>query len=77
MDATSAGSECDPDRILVALDRLGVDYVLVGGVAARVDGAQRATADIDCVPATDQENLGREAAALKELRARLRVGGND
>ncbi|MDA2988002.1 MAG: hypothetical protein O2815_02880 [Actinomycetota bacterium] len=65
----------DPDRILEILDRHGVDYVLVGGVAARVYGAERATADIDCVPATDEENLQRLADALVELDARLRVGG--
>ena len=75
MDAVSPGSEFDPDRILMALDRHGVEYVLVGGVAARVHGAQRATADIDCVPATGEENLGRLAAALDELGARLRVAG--
>jgi hypothetical protein len=65
----------DPDRILEALDRHGVDYVLVGGVAARAYGASRSTADIDCVPDTGRENLDRLAATLRELAARLRVGG--
>jgi len=75
MDADSSDPAFDPDRILETLDRHGVDYVLVGGVAARVHGAERATADIDCVPATDEENLRRLADALVELGARLRVGG--
>jgi hypothetical protein len=75
MGAVASNSEFDPDRILRVLDRHRVDYVLVGGVAARVHGAQRATADIDCVPATTHENFGRLAAALVELGARLRVGG--
>ena len=75
MDAASLSSAFDPDRILEVLDRHGVEYVLVGGVAARVHGAGRATADIDCVPATDEENLQRLADALDELGARLRVGG--
>lgn len=57
MDTASSNSAFDPDRILEILDRHGVDYVLVGGVAARVHGAERVTADIDCVPATDEENL--------------------
>ena len=75
MDAASSEFTFDPDRILESLDRHGVDYVLVGGVAARVHGAGRATADIDCVPATDEENLKRLADALTDLGARLRVGG--
>jgi len=75
MGAVASSSEFDPDRILMVLDRHRVEYVLVGGVAARVHGAQRATADIDCVPATSNENFERLAAALVELGARLRVGG--
>ena len=75
MDTASSNSAFDPDRILEILDRHGVDYVLVGGVAARVHGAERVTADIDCVPAADEENLRRLADALVELGARLRVGG--
>lgn len=65
----------DPDRILAALDAHRVDYLLVGGLAARAYGAERRTADVDCVPSTTLENLERVAAALRELGARLRVGG--
>lgn len=68
MDAVASSSRFDPDRILTVLDHHGVDYVLVGGVAGRVHGAQRATADIDCVAATTQESLERLALALVELR---------
>lgn len=75
MDAGSSNSTFDPDRIPEVLDRHGVDYVLVGGVAARVHGAGRATVDIDCVPATDEENLQRLAGALAELGSCLRAGG--
>ena len=75
MDPTLSDSTFDPDCILNALNRHRVDYVLVGGVAARVHGAGRATADIDCVPATDEDNLQRLADALTDLGARLRVGG--
>lgn len=75
MGGLASSPQFDPDRILRVLDRHRVDYVLVGGVAARVHGAQRATADIDCVPATTKENLDRLAAVLVELGARLRVGG--
>ena len=65
----------DPDRILAILDAHRLEYLLVGGLAARAYGAERRTADVDCVPSTTMENLERVAAALRELGARLRVGG--
>lgn len=75
MEDEPAQPTFDPDRILSALDRHEVEYVLVGGMAARAHGATRATADIDCVPNTDIDNLDRLANALVELGARLRVAG--
>lgn len=71
----ASGGAFDPDRILAALDRHGVDYVLVGGVAARAHGASRTTSDIDCVPSTEAANLERLADVLRSLDARLRVAG--
>ncbi len=70
-----SGGIFDPDRILAELDRHGVDYVVVGGVAARAHGASRTTSDIDCVPSTEAANLERLAGALRSLGARLRVAG--
>lgn len=67
--------ELDIDRILGTLDRHGVDYLIVGGIAATIHGATRQTTDFDCMPARDASNLRRLAAALTELNARLRVGG--
>lgn len=61
----------DPERILASLDRHGVEYLL----GAQAHGAARQTFDIDVVPATTEENWSRLASALKELDARLRVGG--
>ena len=65
----------DLARILDVLDRHQVDYLLVGGVSANAYGALRRTADFDCLPALDRDNLRRVAAALRELGARLRVEG--
>lgn len=65
----------DPGRILTTLERHGVEYVLVGGLGARAHGALRPTSDIDCVPDGTVDNLDRLAAAMRELGARLRVGG--
>ena len=50
-----------------------VEFVVIGGVAARLHGTGYATLDIDVCPATTEENLQRLAAALKALGARLRV----
>jgi hypothetical protein len=52
-----------------------VDYILVGGVAARAHGAERVTYDVDCVPEPSRTNLDRLAGAMRELHARLRVEG--
>jgi hypothetical protein len=65
--------EPDPLEILGALERHRVRYVLIGAAAARVAGAPVVTEDIDITPATDRSNLDRLAAALRELRARLRT----
>jgi hypothetical protein len=40
---------------------------------ARIAGAPVVTEDVDVTPATDKANLERLAAALRELRARLRT----
>jgi len=65
----------DPERILAALERHGVDYVMVGGFASQLHGARRQTYDIDFVPAATEANDDRLASALRELDARLRVAG--
>jgi hypothetical protein len=65
-------SEPDPLKILGALERHRVRFILIGAAAARIAGAPVVTEDIDVTPATDKANLERLAAALKELRARLR-----
>ena len=56
--------------LLDALARHGVDYVLVGGMAARVYGASRQTADLDILARDMDDNMDRLAAALNELGAR-------
>ena len=58
-----------------ALERHGVEYVVVGGIAAQAYGAQRPTKDFDCLINRTAENLENVAAALRDLNARLRVHG--
>lgn len=57
------------------LDKHGVEYLIVGGVAARAYGASRETKDIDCLVRRTRANLDRLAAAMRDLHARLRVDG--
>ena len=59
--------------ILEVLERHRVQYVVIGGYAAVLHGAQRPTEDIDVVPATTHESLTRLAEALRELGARVRT----
>jgi len=63
----------DPVRILEVLHQHGVEFVLVGGLAAVAHGSSLATADVDITPNRRTANLERLAAALRELDARLRV----
>ncbi len=65
----------DLQRIFDALALHNVEYLLVGGIAARAYGARRPTFDVDCVPEPSRQNFDRLAAALRHLHARLRVEG--
>lgn len=61
----------DPGRLITTLARHQVRYILVGAIAARLQGFPRLTADADITPARDDGNLSRLAGALKELDARV------
>lgn len=65
----------DVPRLVRVLEDHGVEYLLVGGVAAIAHGATRATKDFDCLARRTSENLQRLAAAMRELGARLHVEG--
>jgi hypothetical protein len=67
--------EFQPQEILAALDRHGVRYVLIGGLAAVLHGSAHVTTDVDVVPEEAIHNLERLSAVLKELGARIRVAG--
>jgi hypothetical protein len=67
------GPGLDLARLIEALNRHGVEYLLCGGAAATAYGAKRPSEDADCVVRRDRANLDRLASALRELNARLRV----
>lgn len=62
----------DFEGLLRALVGGGVDFILVGGVAARALGSARLTHDLDVVYARTGENIGRLVRALEPLSPYLR-----
>ena len=64
--------ELDPGTIVRVLNKQGVRYVVIGGLAAEIhDLPVPATVDIDITPARDHTNLERLARAFDELDAGL------
>lgn len=61
------------EDLFACLDRHGVAYVLIGGLAAVLHGSPLPTLDADICPAADPDNLQRLAAALEDLDARIRT----
>ncbi len=62
-------------RILQLFESHGVEYVVVGGVAAVLQGAPVTTFDIDALVKIDDTNADRPLGALQELDARYREHG--
>lgn len=62
-----------PEEILRALERHGVRYVLIGGLAATLHGSPLRTGDADICPARDLDNLERLGLALGSMQARIRA----
>jgi len=60
-------------RVLSALERYRVEYVLLGGAAMAVHGFPRMTRDIDCLFPRDKANNARLVKALAYLGKRLRL----
>jgi len=59
----------DPEAILEALAGHGVDFVIIGGLAAVAHGSRRMTRDIDVVVSPDDDNLARLERVLRDLGA--------
>jgi Nucleotidyl transferase AbiEii toxin, Type IV TA system len=70
--AGPARAELDVARILRALTARGVDFVVIGGIAAVLHGSARNTFDLDICFATDPANLDALGEVLVALGARLR-----
>jgi hypothetical protein len=59
-------------RLLAALDEGGVEFVVIGGMAATVHGSAHVTVDLDIVYRRTADNIARLAAALAPLTPYLR-----
>ncbi len=77
MAAERSPAPLDAERILEQLARHGVDFVLVGGMAAQTHGNTRMTNDVDLIPEPDPRNLARLARALRALDARVLNPGHE
>ncbi len=65
--------DLDPEPILSALVEHGVEFVVIGGLAAAAHGSIIPTYDVDIVPRSTQDNLTHLSAALRQLGARIRT----
>jgi predicted nucleotidyltransferase len=68
----AAWPELHLGALLRALHESGVDFVVVGGIAAIAHGSAQFTRDLDIAYATDEANLDRLGRALVALEATLR-----
>jgi hypothetical protein len=70
--AIDLGKPLQPQPLLQALDRQGVDFVLVGGLAGLAHGSSYPTYDLDVAYSRERPNLRRLVDALRELDVTLR-----
>ncbi|MGQ0703586.1 MAG: hypothetical protein ACT4PM_10685 [Gemmatimonadales bacterium] len=59
-------------RLFAALHDAEVEFILIGGVAARAHGSARVTQDVDICYRRSDQNLERLVRALKPLKPYLR-----
>jgi hypothetical protein len=65
-------AEFRPRALLAHLTAFGVDFIVIGGIAAVIHGSERNTFDLDICPAQDEGNLAALGRALTEIDAKLR-----
>jgi len=61
------------EELCAVLNQHGVQYVVFGSFAGRLQGAELQTLDIDIVPGASRDNLQRLTDALNTLEPRWRV----
>lgn len=66
-------TESDIERLLRALHEEGVQFVIIGGLAAVLQGSAYVTADLDLCYSRKKENLQKLAQALSAFHPSLRA----
>ena len=59
----------DPRELLRRLVDAGVDFIVIGGLAAQAHGSPTITADVDVVPRWDRATLARVESVLRDIAA--------
>jgi predicted nucleotidyltransferase len=59
----------EPRELLARLVDGGVEFVIIGGLAAQAHGSPSITADVDIVPSWDRANLRKLEAVLHDITA--------
>ena len=72
-DSSDPAPVHDTDKIIATLNEYGVDYIVVGGLGARMHGAGRITKDFGYVIKSADQNFDRVVNAMGELGAFMRV----
>jgi hypothetical protein len=70
----SPSQELQPGQLLAALCRHEVQFLVIGGIAGILLGAERVTHDLDILVEGSEENATRLAEVLEALDARWRTG---
>jgi hypothetical protein len=65
--------ELRADEMFACLERHGVRYVVIGGLAGILHGSPLVTFDADICPERSASNREKLAAALREMGARIRA----
>lgn len=67
MSPAGSSPPFDPRALLAALDRRQVAFIVIGGLARVIEGADEITRGVDITPSTKPENLRRLADVLGDL----------
>ena len=62
----------DYAKLISALDKAGVDFIVIGGLAANAHGSPRFTQDVDVIYSRAGDNIARLVLALAPIKPYLR-----
>ena len=60
-------------EVLQTLSQEGIDFIIVGGVAARLHGSTRLTQDLDIVPRLETESWKKLIDVISQLNTHPRI----